>query len=86
MSAKRPQLDISALTFAGGSPANPVEVLKEKRSGRARQASRIGRVPVQAWIPEETRKRLRMTALRMDKNVDELLHEMILDFLGSHRS
>jgi hypothetical protein len=85
MSAKRPQLDIDALTFAGGSPPNPVAVIAEKRSKGGRQASRVGKVPVQTWVPIETRKRLRITALQLGKDVDDLVHELILEFLRAQR-
>lgn len=84
--SKRPQLDINALNFAGGEPRNPVAAVEEKRAGAARQISRIGKVPVQAWVLKDTRKRLRRVALEMDTNVDELINELIDGFLKNHRS
>jgi hypothetical protein len=43
-------------------------------------------VPVQAWVLKDTRKRLRRVALEMDKNVDEVLNELIDGFLKNHRA
>jgi len=48
------------------------------------QASRVGKVQVQAWVTEETRRRLKILAVSTDRTIDEILTEAI-DALLSER-
>lgn len=78
MSTKRSALNVAALRTVAGPQADPVEKLERPKARfGAQQRSRIGKVPIQGYYPEETRDRLKVLSIRTKKTVEELLGEGI---------
>lgn len=85
-----PALDAAAFADAAVAQPDPVHVATRgslppsKRGGssvKARQASRAGKVQVQVWVTEETRRRLKLLAVSSDRTVEQLLAGAITDLL-----
>ncbi len=90
MSAKRkpmPALDAAAFADAAVPQPDPVHVAtrgegKGRRTpAKSPQASRAGKVQVQVWVAEETRRRLKLLAVSSDRTVEELLAGAINDLI-----
>ena len=86
---KRKPLDTAALAAASVQQPDPVQLATAKpvtepvkRAG----GSRAGRVQIQGYFPEETRRALKMLAVRQDRTVEDLLGEAIADLLAKHAS
>ncbi len=84
---KRKPLDTAALAAAAVQQPDPVQLAvakpvaeRPKRAG----GSRLGRVPIGGHFPEETRRQLKMLAVRQDRTVEDLLSEAIADVLTKH--
>lgn len=86
-----PALDAAAFADAAVPQLDPVHVATRggvapsKRGGsstmKAQQASRAGKVQVQVWVTEETRRRLKLLAVSSDRTVEQLLAGAIADLL-----
>jgi hypothetical protein len=46
--------------------------------------SRVGRVAIQGYFSEETRRELKMLAVRQDRTVEDLLGEAVADVLRKY--
>lgn len=76
-------LDLTAIAAAAVQQPDPVQMAtakpvvpeQPKRTG----GSRAGRVQIQGHLPEETRRALKMLAVRQDRTVEDLLGEAIAD-------
>jgi hypothetical protein len=87
-SHKRKPLDTAALAAASVQQPDPVQLAvakavvpeQPKRAG----GSRAGRVQIQGHFPEETRRALKMLAVRQDRTVEDLLGEAIADVLAKY--
>jgi uncharacterized protein (DUF58 family) len=89
---KRKPLDTAALAAAALAAAavqqpDPVQLATAKPAAppvKKAGASRAGRVQIQGYFPEETRRALKMLAVRQDRTVEDLLAEAIVDVLAKH--
>jgi hypothetical protein len=86
-SQKRKPLDTAALAAASVQQPDPVElatakpvVEPPKRAG----GPRAGRVQIQGYFPEDTRRELKLLAVQKDRTVEDLLGEAILDVLAKY--
>lgn len=100
MTAKRKPMNVAAFEQAASMPADPVAVVtasrgvtsaqmpespqRAPREEGTRQASRRGKVQVVTWVPEETRRRLKLLAIGQGRTVEEVLATAIDDILASH--
>jgi hypothetical protein len=86
---KRKPLDTAALAAAAVAQPDPVQlatalpVAPSAKAGHSR-VSRVGRVAIQGYFAEETRRELKMLAVRQDRTVEELLGEAVADLLRKY--
>lgn len=75
--SKRKPLDASAFAAVAVPIPDPVAVAVAKRptapTPEARQPSRAGKVQVQAWVPAEMRRQLKVLAATTDTTIEELI-------------
>jgi hypothetical protein len=83
-SQKRKPLDAAALAAASVQQPDPVQLATArpvaeppKRAG----GTRASRVQIQGYFPEDTRRQLKMLAVRQDRTVEDVLGEAIGDVL-----
>lgn len=84
---KRKPLDTAALAAAAVQQPDPVQLATVKPAAEpAKRAGgpRVGRVQIQGYFPEDTRRQLKMLAVRQDRTVEDLLGEAIADVLAKY--
>jgi hypothetical protein len=84
---KRKPLDTAALAAAAVQQPDPVQMATAKpvaEPPKRAGASRAGRVQIQGYFTEETRRALKMLAVRQDRTVEDLLGEAIVDVLAKY--
>jgi len=64
-----------------GKPTEGKGTKETKSSAMAGQGSRVGKVQVVAWVPEERRSELKIVAAKLRRTVDDLLTSMIDDLV-----
>ncbi|TAN40132.1 MAG: hypothetical protein EPN22_17590 [Nitrospirae bacterium] len=95
--AKRKPISLDPAAFADAAipQPDPVHVATEPRrfpavdgSSRptkgSKQGSRVGKVQVQCWVTEDTRRRLKVLAANTGRTVELLLTGAIDDLLARH--
>ena len=57
----------------------------DREPSSSRQKSRVGKVSVQTWVPNETRRRLKVLAAQTDVSIEEYLAQAIDEILAQHK-
>ena len=86
-SQRRKPLDTAALAAASVQQPDPVQLATAKPAVEPPKRAggpRAGRVQIQGYFPEDTRRQLKMLAVRQDRTVEDLLGEAIADVLAKH--
>jgi hypothetical protein len=86
-SQKRKPLDTAALMAASVQQPDPVQLATAKPVAEATKRAggvRAGKVPIGGHFPADTRRQLKMLAVRQDRTVEDLLGEAILDVLAKY--
>jgi hypothetical protein len=65
---------------AGEQPAE-----RGKQRAGSPQASRMGKVQIQAWVTEEMRRRLKILAAQTDRTQEELIVTALTEMLKKQR-
>jgi hypothetical protein len=88
---KRKPLNTAALAAAAVEQPDPVQVATAANrraapspAATAGKGSRTGKVQIQGYFPEETRRRLKMLAAQHDRTLEDLLSEAIADLFKKH--
>jgi len=81
---------VRAATKRSTEPKEPVaEAPKKSRAGAPSASptppSRTGKKQLGVWVTEETRKDLKRAALDSGRSVDDIVNELITDFLRKSR-
>jgi hypothetical protein len=86
---KRKPLDTAALAAASVAQPDAAQlatatlIVAPPKTEQWR-ASRVGKVAIQGDFPEETRRELKMLAVRQDRTVEDLLGEAVADVLRKY--
>lgn len=88
-SQKRKPLDTAALAAASVAQPDPVKLATTTPTGvptktEQGKPSRVGRVAIQGYFSEATRRELKMLAVRQDRTVEDLLGEAVADVLRKY--
>ena len=88
---KRKPIDISAIAAVARPQGDPVVKATARETEQRRDvpsagtkfgaSSRAGRVQIQGYSPEETRRRMKMLAAQEGRTLEDLLGEAIADLL-----
>jgi hypothetical protein len=86
---KRKPLDTAALAAASVAQPDPVQLATATPVNAPTKIehwrpSRVGKVAIQGYFPEETRRELKMLAVRQDRTVEDLLGEAVADVLRKY--
>jgi hypothetical protein len=87
---KRKPLDTSAFADAAIASPDPVAVATTGKRvvapvERGGASTREGKVQIQGYYPEETRRRLKMLAAKEGKTIEALLGEAIGDLMAKYQ-
>lgn len=88
---KRKPLDTAALAAAAVAQPDPVQLataapVPAPPKIEHWRAGRLGRVAIQGYFPEETRRELKLLAVRQDRTIEDLLGEAVADVLRKYAS
>jgi hypothetical protein len=88
MTARRKPLDPSVFANAAVAQPDPVQAAtaNQRRTVASGQTSRAGKVQVQGYFPEDTRRRLKILAAQQGRTLEDLLGEAIADLMAKHRA
>ncbi len=87
--SKRKPLDTAALAAAAVTQPDPVQLATATPVAAPPKTehwrpSREGKVAIQGYFPEETRREIKMLAVRQDRTVEDLLGEAVADLLRKY--
>jgi hypothetical protein len=89
MTARRKPLDPSVFANAAVAQLDPVQAAttnQQRTRVASGQTSRAGKVQVQGYFPEDTRRRLKVLAAQQGRTLEDLLGEAIADLMAKHRA
>jgi hypothetical protein len=75
----------TAMPRLTATPVAPT-IVHQPPASTSRQPSRAGKVQVQVWVPEDTRRRLKVLAATTGGTVEQLLVEVIDNLLKRHQA